>query len=108
MRVLISFAPLIVFPILVGFYSVGLGLWASCFAVAGDLFISRRSVKLLDAGQLILFSALALFGTLFHPAWDESWVRLVINAGYSPLSSPRLPSHVRSRCNMRMREFPSI
>jgi hypothetical protein len=85
MRVLFSFVPLILFPFVAGFYSVGLALWAAtgaaCFVVAGDLLISHRSAKFLDVGQLLLFATLALFGTLLHPAWNESLVRLVINTG---------------------------
>jgi uncharacterized membrane protein len=85
MRVLLSFAPLILFPFVAGFYSVAAGLWvaamAAFLAVAGDRLISHRAVKLLDAGQLCLFGALAIYATALRVSPDVEWVRLVINAG---------------------------
>ncbi len=85
MRVLLSFVPLILFPIIAGFYSTGLGLWAAAavaiLAILADALISHRSVKLLDASQVCLFGLLALIDSLFHPAWGEASIRVIINAG---------------------------
>jgi intracellular septation protein A len=85
MRVLLSFAPLIVFPFLAGFASLEVGLWgaaaAAILGVGVDRLITRRAVKLLDGGQLILFGVLALYGAMVRPLSNVSSARLVINAG---------------------------
>ncbi|HTV43789.1 MAG TPA: hypothetical protein VMF05_00610 [Stellaceae bacterium] len=85
MRVLFSFAPLILFPFVAGFYSVEAGLWvataAAILAVVGDRLLYRHTVKILDAGQLLLFGILALGAIVLRHLPDISWIRLIINAG---------------------------
>ena len=85
MKVVLSFAPLIVFPIVSGFYTVGAGLWAALLAALFVLFLdwrsSRGDVKILNLGTFVLFAILVLYGVLFHPDWKAPWVRLAINAG---------------------------
>jgi hypothetical protein len=83
--IVLSFAPLIVFPIASGFYSVQTGLWAAllaAFIVIGLDLHTSGSPKILNVGTVVLFGLLALGGVLLHPVWNELWVRLTINAGF--------------------------
>jgi hypothetical protein len=85
MNVILGFAPLIVFPIVSGFYTVETGLWAALLAalvVVGFDLRGSGSVKILNLGTVVLFALLAFTGALLHPVWNELWVRLAINAGF--------------------------
>jgi len=85
MKVILSFLPLIVFPIVSGFVTVGAGLWAALvtalLVLAYDWRTSGGSVKILNAGTFALFAILVLAGLLAHPVWNDLWVRLAINTG---------------------------
>lgn len=83
--ILLSFAPLIAFHVLVGFGSVELALGIAAglalVVLAADQALSSGGAKLLNIGTFALFVILALCGLIAHIAWDPLWVRLVVNAG---------------------------
>jgi hypothetical protein len=86
MNVILSFLPLILFPIVSGFSSVQWGIWAALAAallvILLDWRASHGSVKILNVGTVVLFGALALIGAGVHPVWNDLWVRLVVNTGF--------------------------
>ncbi len=84
MGILVAFAPFIVFVIGQRFIGITAGL-VSAAVVAAFLLIkaatARQSIKVLEAGTLILFGGLAIYAKLAHPAWSIIAVRLRVDAG---------------------------
>lgn len=84
MNLLLSFAPFFVFAVCAHLGWTEAGLWAA--AAVSLLLIARerfagRSLKILEAGTLILFAALALFTTVTHFDWTIPLARLVVDTG---------------------------
>jgi hypothetical protein len=84
MKILLAFAPFIVFVIverLVG-YTGGLAAAAltSAMLIIRE-YVAKRTPKILEVGTLILFAALAIYAAVRHPAWSVIAVRLMVDAG---------------------------
>ena len=84
MGILLAFAPFFVFVIVERTIGVTTGLTAAA-AVALILFLkdvfSRKEIKVLDAGTLLLFGGLALYARIAHPEWSVIAVRLRVDIG---------------------------
>lgn len=85
MNLLISFAPFIAFAVLIHLGFVELALWAGAVVAAALILRERlflhRSVKILEAGTVVLFAALALYTALTDQVWSVPLVRLVVDTG---------------------------
>jgi hypothetical protein len=85
MRILLSFAPFIVFAVAVKLTS----LEVACLIPAGiglasllrDSVLHGRSVKILEAGSVLLYGGLGLATALLHPGWSMWVVWLINDAG---------------------------
>jgi len=84
MGILLSFSPFIVFAILMRSTSPRVALLAGA-AIALVLVLRElaggKSVKVLEAGTVVLFGALGLYVTLVPSAWSILGVRLAVDAG---------------------------
>lgn len=85
MNLLLSFAPFVVFAVLLHLGYVEAGLWAAA-ATAGllvlrDRVILGRSLKILEIGTMILFTALAAYTRITGTVWTIPAVRLVVDSG---------------------------
>ncbi len=83
MNLVIGFAPFILFALL-SRLSADLALWlafAAAFVVTIRDFVESPSLRLLDAGSLILFCLLALARGFLAPALSLALVRFVVEAG---------------------------
>ena len=85
MNLLLSFAPFLVFAVLIHLGYVEVALWAGA-VVAGvlllrDRLVLIRSFKILEVGTLALFAALALYTRATGQAWTIPAVRLVVDTG---------------------------
>ncbi len=82
MRILFSFAPFIAFALVARASSVMTAcLVAACIGLAlllRESLLRGRSVKLLEAGSIVLYSGLALVTALWHPGWSM-WVIWAVN-----------------------------
>ncbi len=79
MGILLGLAPYIVFA-LVSAVSISLGLWlafAAAFVITVRDFVESPTLRLLDAGALLLFAVLALFTGFIEPELSIQAVRLV-------------------------------
>jgi signal transduction histidine kinase len=85
MNFLLSFAPFLVFFVLLRAGSAELGLWAAAAAALvltlRESLIERKSVKIIEAGSAVLFGGLALYTTMFDVEWSVAGVRLVVDSG---------------------------
>jgi hypothetical protein len=85
MGILLAFAPFVIFAVLDRIIAptgaLAAGAVASAALIARDLAISRRSVKILEAGTFILFSGLALYTLLSGANWSVVGVRLCVDGG---------------------------
>ena len=84
MGILLGFAPFIVFALLTS-VSVSLGLWfafAAAFVITIRDFVESPTLRLLDAGSVLLFGVLALFTGFIEPSLTLSFVRLLVDAGF--------------------------
>jgi hypothetical protein len=85
MQILLSFAPFIVFALLLRTAAIDTSLWAaaavSAALIARERFVDGKSVKMLEAGTLLLFGLLALYTTLTQASWSIAAVRAVVDAG---------------------------
>ncbi len=83
MQVLIGLAPFILFAALTQI-SVTLGLWlalATAFTLGMRTFLQRRELRSLDLGNVIVFSAVALFAGFIQPGISIQPVRFLVNGG---------------------------
>ncbi len=84
MGILLAFAPFFVFVVLERTIGVTTGLTAAA-VIAAILFIkdvfSRKEIKVLDVGTLLLFGGLALYARTAHPVWSIIAVRLRVDIG---------------------------
>ena len=84
MGIMLGFAPYIVFALVSG-VSISLGLWlafAAAFVVTVRDFVESPTLRLLDAGSLLLFAGLALFTGFIDPALSIEAVRLVTDSAF--------------------------
>ncbi len=85
MNLLASFAPFFAFAILIHLGLVEAALWAGAAVAAGlmlrDRIVLGRSVKILEAGTLVLFAGLAFYTRVTGQTWTIPAVRLVVDAG---------------------------
>lgn len=85
MNLLLSFAPFLAFAVLAHFGRAEAGLWAGFLTAAAlvlrDRFVLRRSVKILEAGTVLLFAALAFWTTARGAEWSIPLVRLAVDTG---------------------------
>lgn len=84
MRILLGFAPFIVFALLSRYVPASVSLWAAAAVSAGLVLrerLSRRSMKILETGTCILFALLGICTSLTHGAWDIPTVRAVVDGG---------------------------
>jgi hypothetical protein len=80
---LIGFAPLVVFCILARL-SLNLALWiafATSFALAIRAFFDTGNLRLLDAGNTVLFGLLALYVGFIQRGMGLSWVGMILELG---------------------------
>jgi hypothetical protein len=85
MNLLLAFTPFIVFVIVERLVSILVGLAAgavaACALLIRDLVTPGHSVKLLEAGTLLLFGGLTLLQLLMGEQWSIADVRLRVDAG---------------------------
>jgi len=82
--IVVGFAPYIAFFIAARAVSVDVALWAALAVAAlnaGRDWAQAGSLKLLEAGTVLLFAALAAFTAAVHFAWTLMTVRLAVDAG---------------------------
>jgi hypothetical protein len=83
MGILLGFTPFIVFALLTSL-SVSLAIWvafAISFALAIRDFAATKSIRVLDAGSMILFGALALVAGFIAPGLSMQALRFIIDIG---------------------------
>src|SRR3954466_13463420 len=79
MNLIVGFAPFILFTVL-SRLSVDLALWAAfaaAFVVTIRDFVESPSLRLLDAGCLVLFALLALWRGFLDPSLSLAMVRFI-------------------------------
>ena len=84
MNILLGFAPYIASFMLMHIGSVVAGLWAAfivALAIVVHGWVRTRSTKILEVGNLVLFTALALFTMVTYWEWTLMAVRLVADTG---------------------------
>ena len=84
MNLLLAFAPFIAFAIVDRLMGATPGLIAGALvaiALVGRDAVSRKTIKILEAGTVILFSGLAVYSLLMTVAWTIVGVRLWVDAG---------------------------
>ncbi len=85
MGMLLAFALFIVFAVITTFTgaTAGLGSGAAVAATlfARDILMPGRQVKMLEAGTLVLFGAMAAYALVANPAWSVMAVRMRIDGG---------------------------
>jgi hypothetical protein len=85
MKLLMGFAPFIVFALLSRHLPVTLALLAgalvACFQMVNDKFKLRQSIKYLEIGTAILFGSLAVFTYFSGGHWAITEVRMYVDAG---------------------------
>jgi hypothetical protein len=84
MNILLSFGPFILFAVLMRFGDVLFALLAAA-ALSGLLILRERrrgkSVKILEAGTVLLFGGLAILTALTHYDWSIFEARLAVDLG---------------------------
>jgi hypothetical protein len=84
MQIVLGFAPFIAFALLTRLTGVAVSLWAATAIAAALTARSRlagQSIKILEAGTIILFGLLALYTTVTQTHWSLPLVRLVVDSG---------------------------
>ncbi|UFN51001.1 hypothetical protein LPC08_10495 [Roseomonas sp. OT10] len=85
MNLLVSFAPFILFAVLLHLGQPSLALWGGAAAalvlILRERLVLGRSVKILEAGTALLFTALALWTAATGQAWTIPQARLVVDTG---------------------------
>ncbi len=83
MGILLGFTPFIVFALLTSL-SVSLAIWVAfsiSFALAIRDFTASKTLRVLDAGGMILFGALALVAGFIAPSLSMQAVRFIVDVG---------------------------
>jgi hypothetical protein len=85
MQMLLAFVPFVVFALLTRVTGVDLSLWAAAAVSLGlvvrDRVAAGGSIKVLEAGTVLLFGSLALYTTLTQAQWSIVGVRIVVDVG---------------------------
>jgi intracellular septation protein len=84
MQIVLSFAPFIVFALLTRVMGVDMSLWAAAILSASLIARNRMaggSIKVLEAGTVLLFGLLALYATATQVQWSIPFVRIVVDSG---------------------------
>ena len=84
MNILLGFAPYIALFLFMRAGSIDAGLWAAfvvALLIAGRNWKSSGSLKVLEAGTVLLFAALVVFTAAQHWKWTVMAVRLAVDAG---------------------------
>ncbi len=82
--IVLGFAPYVAFFIVARLLSVEAGLWAALAIAALNAardWARAGSLKLLEAGTVLLFAALSVFTAAAHFDWTLMSVRLAVDAG---------------------------
>jgi hypothetical protein len=83
-QIILGFAPFIAFALLTRVTGVDASLWAAA-AIAAALAargrFAGRSIKILEAGTIVLFGILALYVTVTPSEWSLPLVRVVVDSG---------------------------
>lgn len=88
MGILLGFAPFIVFALLSS-VSVSLGLWlafAAAFVITIRDFVEAPTLRLLDAGGVVVLGLMALFTGFIDPSISLQVVRLIVEASFLALA----------------------
>ncbi len=83
MAIVLGFAPLIVFAI-VQEISLSLALWvafALAFGIGTYSFLHTRQLRILDAGNTVIFGLLALYDGFIQPGLAIEIVKFVVDSG---------------------------
>jgi hypothetical protein len=83
-QIILGFAPFIAFALLTRFTGVDASLWvaaAIAAALAARNAFAGRSIKILEAGTVVLFGLLATYTTLTQTYWSLPLVRAVVDGG---------------------------
>ena len=89
MTIFLILAPYGVFTILLFATTATVSLFAAagaCLVAIVTDAVRGRSLKILGAGSAVLFTALGLYLLVWHPAWDDSAVRLAVDTGVFAIS----------------------
>ena len=85
MNLLGSFAPFLVFAVLIHLGFVEGGLWAGALTAGllllRDRLLFKRSLKILEVGTMVLFAGLALYTAATAHTWTIPTARLIVDAG---------------------------
>ena len=84
MQIVLSFGPFIVFALLTRVTGVDMSLWAAAILSAALIARNRMaggSIKILEAGTVLLFGLLALYATATQVQWSIPFVRIVVDSG---------------------------
>jgi intracellular septation protein A len=84
MNILLSFGPFILFAVLMRFGDVLFALIAAAALAALLILRERRrgrSIKILEAGTVLLFGSLAIFTAITHYDWTIFEARLAVDLG---------------------------
>ncbi|KAB1069915.1 hypothetical protein [Methylobacterium planeticum] len=85
MNLLFSFAPFIVFAVLIHLGYAEAGLWAGALTAGGlllrDRLVLGRSIKILELGTMVLFAGLAAYTSRVDHEWTIPAVRLIVDGG---------------------------
>ncbi|GJE41223.1 hypothetical protein [Methylobacterium soli] len=85
MNLFASFAPFLVFAVLIHLGFVEGGLWAGALTAGvlllRDRLLLGRSLKILEVGTMALFAGLALYTAATTYLWTIPTVRLIVDAG---------------------------
>ncbi|MBN1527354.1 MAG: hypothetical protein JW919_07220 [Candidatus Omnitrophica bacterium] len=89
MAILIGFAPWIIFAILAGhgrmLEAASIAAIASLASMIGDIR-KKRSIKVLQAGTLVFFSALTLAAFFADRAWLGRWTQLMSSSALAAIT----------------------
>lgn len=83
MGILLGFSPFIVFSLLTS-VSVSLALWAAfaaAFVITIRDFVQSPTLRVLDAGSMVLFGLLAVFAGFIAPGLSIQAMRLIVDSG---------------------------
>src|SRR6516164_5037892 len=84
MHILLGLAPYMAFFLFMQAVSIDAGLWAALIVavlIAGRNWRRSGSLKVLEAGTVLLFATLVIFTAAEHWKWTVMAVRLAVDAG---------------------------
>jgi hypothetical protein len=84
MQIVFGFAPFIAFALLTRVTGIDVSLWvaaAIAAALAARTRFTGHSIKILEAGTIVLFGLLALYTSVTQAHWSLPLVRVVVDSG---------------------------